>query len=478
MGGGTEQTALSDGAGRFRFDRLPAGRYSVTASLREQSSAAAEAVVTGEGVQEVQLALGEGAVVRGVVSGLPDAQLVGVNVSASGRDYFASTRTGPGGAFELAGVPEGVVMLSANAGDFMTSTRSASATLTLAPGQLEAVAEIRFEQGFRVEGHVTRGGRPVPEAMVSASAESGSGRGAMARSDEAGAFALDGLQEGRYRISAMGQGAPIQKTVDVAGDTTVELEAPPARLSGVVVESDSGRPLADVQVRVEEGDAGMRMMLGATTDSSGRFALEDLEPKAYRVSFQKAAYQVESRQLPASEESDVRVELRRGEGLSLEARDGLFGTPLRGLFVRVQDASGNTAFSGSVTLDSDGRGEVPALKPGSYELRAESSGYAVAVVRGVAVPSRAVSLLLTPGGALEIQAGPQTLALPQPEGVLAGADGLPCIWNPFTTDGRIRLSGPARTLENVPPGRYTLRVGGASRDVTITEGGRAAVVLP
>jgi len=412
------------------------------------------------------------------VSGLPDAQLVGVNVSARGRDYFGSTSSGPGGSFELAGVPEGVVTLNASAGDFMTSTRSASATVTIAPGQLEAAAEIRFEQGFRVEGHVTRGGRPVAEAMVSANAESGSGRGAMARTDDAGAFALEGLQEGRYRISAMGQGAPIQKTVDVAGDTTVELEAPPARLSGVVVDSDSGRPLADVEVRVEEGDAGMRMMLGATTDSSGRFVLEDLEPKRYRVSFQKAAYQVESRELAASEESDLRVELRRGEGLSLEARDGMFATPLRGLFVRVLDASGNTAFSGSVTLDSDGRGEVPALKAGSYELRAESSGYAVAVVRGVAVPSRAVSLLLTPGGALEIQAGPQTLALPQPEAVLAGADGLPCIWNPFTTDGRIRLSGPARTLENVPPGRYTLRVGGASREVTITEGGRATVALP
>ena len=31
--------------------------------------------------------------------------------------------------------------------------------------------------------------------------------------------------------------------------------------------------------------------------------------------------------------------------------------------------------------------------------------------------------LLTPGGTLEIQAGPQTLALPQAEGVLVAADG-------------------------------------------------------
>jgi len=97
----------------------------------------------------------------------------------------------------------------------------------------------------------------------------------------------------------------------------------------------------------------------------------------------------------------------------------------------------------------------------------------------VAVPSRTVSLALTPGGALEIQAGPQTLAIPEAAGVLVGADGRACLWNPFTTDGKIRLTGPSRSLENVPPGAYTLRVvGGASRELTITEGGRATVSLP
>ena len=132
-----------------------------------------------------------------------------------------------------------------------------------------------------------------------------------------------------------------------------------------------------------------------------------------------------------------------------------------------------------MSLDSEGRGEVPALRPGSYELRAQSSGYAVVSLPAVAVPSRTLSLVLTPGGALEIQAGPQTQALPEASAVLLGADGRPCLWNPFTPDGKIRLTGPSRSLDNVPPGAYTLRVlGGASRELTITEGGRTAVSLP
>jgi hypothetical protein len=377
-------------------------------------------------------------------------------------------------------VPEGTLTLRANAGDFTTSSRSAQATVTIAAGQTEATAEVRFEQGARVEGHVTRGGRPVPDAMVTAFADGGGRRSASARSDETGGYVLEGLDEGRYTFSASSDaGAPIRRSVDITGDTTVDLEAPPARLAGSVVEADSGRALGDVSVRVEEGGTGPRFVNMATTDSSGRFAFEDMEPKAYRVTFQKPAYQIETRELSAAEDSDLKVELRRGDGIAIEAKDGIFATPLRGLFVRVADGSGVPVFTGSVSLDSDGRGEVPSLRPGVYELRAESSGYAPVSLAGVAVPSRTLTLLLTPGGSLEIQAGPATLALPQPTGRLLGADGRVYMWNAFTPDGAIRLSGPVRRLENVTPGRYSFAVdGGERRDVTIAEGGRAVVIQP
>jgi hypothetical protein len=481
MFGGGEQSALTDDAGRFRFERLSAGRYSLGASLREQSSAPAEAVLTGEDSQEVQLVLSEGALVRGVVTGLPDVQLSGVNVSAQGRDYFATTRTAAGGSFELAGVPEGVLSLRASAGDFLSGTRSASTAVTVAPGQAEAAAEIVFEPGFRVDGRVSRGGRPVTDAMVTAFPDGGERRSANARTDESGSYALEGLDEGRYTISAnpMGAGAPIRRTVDLVGDTTVDLEAPPARLAGTVVEAESSRPLGDVQVRIEEAEAGMRFASVVSTDSSGRFVFEDVEPKRYRVTFQKAAYQVETRELLAGEEGEARVEMRRGDGIALEARDGIFGTPLRGLFVRVADGSGNAVFSGSVNLDDEGRGEVPSLRPGTYEVRAESSGYATVSLPAVAVPSRTVSLVLTPGGSLEIQAGPQTLGLPQPTARLLGADGRVHMWNAFTPDGKIRLGGPVRRIENVAPGRYVLEVeGGVRREVAIAEGAPSVVTLP
>jgi 5-hydroxyisourate hydrolase-like protein (transthyretin family) len=478
------RSALADEAGRFRFERLNSGRYTLSASLAEQSSEAAEAVVTADEEQQVQLSLGAGALLRGVVSGLPEALMSTVRVSASSRDYFSDTRPAAGGAFELPGVPEGTLMLQATAGDFLSSTRTASTTVTIAPGQAEATAEIAFEQGYRVDGRVTRGGRPVADATVFASPEApsaGRARAASARTDETGAYALEGVAEGTYVITAMAQDSgPIRRTVTISGDTTVDLEAPPARIAGAVVETGTGRPLSEVTVRMEqEGGAGMRFATMATTDSSGRFGFEDLEPGRYRVGFQKAAYQVEERELVAAEDAaDTRVELRRAEGLELSARDGIFGTPLRGLFVRALDASGRASFTGPVVLDSEGRGEIPALRPGVYELRAQSDGYAAASLPGVSVPSSALALTLTPGGALEIECGPQTLALAKPVARLL-RDGRPHAWSVFAADATIPLSPIPRPLENLAPGRYAVVVdGGASREVTVTEGGRAVVALP
>ena len=374
FGGG--QNSLTGDDGRFRFERLAPGRYTLSATLRSQSSAPVEAVVTGESAQEVTLSLNDGAVIRGTCSGLSEDQLAGISVSAHGPEgYFASTRAGADASFELTGVPEGSIRLSATAGDFTTSTRVASATATIGPGQVEAYAEIVFEAGSRVEVRVSRSGEPVPDAFVNALPEAGPGRAASSRTDEMGTCVLEGLQDGSYTFMANVQGgAPVQETVAISGDTTVDLEVPPARIAGVVVQAGTGQPLGDVSVRIEEGGSGFRFANMVSSDSSGRFAFEDIEPRSYCLTFQKAAYETETRDVNAADDGEVRVEMRRGEGLGLVARDGMFGTPLRGLMVRVVDAAGIAVFSGSVPLDSQGRGEVPSVKPGSYELRVASSG--------------------------------------------------------------------------------------------------------
>jgi protocatechuate 3,4-dioxygenase beta subunit len=484
--GGGDRNAITDDAGRFRFDTLTAGRYTVVASLRTQSSAPAEAVLQGDASQDVTLVLAEGATIHGVVSGLAESARGNVMVSANGpEEYFANTRTGGDGSFELTGVPKGPISLRANAGDFASGTRSATAQVVIAEGQTEAAAEIVFETGFRVDGQVTRGGRAVTDAMVTAVPEGGAGRMSSARTDDAGSYAMEGLQEGTYTFMASsmgGGGGAIRKTAKVTGDMTLDLEAPPAKIAGQVVEADSGRPLGEAMVRVEQGGGGGGgpfAVMAAESDSAGRFALESMEPRSYRVSVTRASYQTETRDIVASEDSDVTIALKRGEGVGLVVRDGIFATPLRGSFVRAVDGGGATVFMGSVTLDSEGRGEIPSLRPGRYDLRIGADGYAGTTLRAVTVPAPPLSVALTPGGMLEIQSGPQTLAMSNPSGRLLDSTGAVYYTSPFSPDGVVRIRGANQRFDHVAPGRYTFALeGGARRDVDVREGGAAVVVLP
>jgi large repetitive protein len=477
------QTTLSDDSGHFRFDHLSAGRYTLVASLRERSSAPVDVPLqAGETRQDVSLALAAGATLRGSVSGLPDAELAGVNVFASGPDeYSASVRTASDGSFELDGVPVGAIQLRATAGDFLSGTRSASTQLTIAQGQVEASAQIAFEQGFSVSGRVTKGGDPVTDAFVIATLR-GSGRTSTGRSDASGNYSLEGLPAGTYDLNASSpeSGSARAQQVELKSDTTVDLAIPVASISGTVLESGSRMPLADAQVSADSSQGGRSFRMAASTDSAGRFALQDLEPKSYTLTTRRAGFLYDTRSVTASEQpSDgLVIELTRGEGIGLIVKDGIYGVPLRGVLARATDASGNAAFMGSVALDSDGRGEIPSLQPGSYQVALSASGYAP-VFLSVAVPSAALAVALTPGGSVELHVGPASLASGTAVVSILDARGLPYPLSLFGPAGSLTVSTPVRRLDNLAPGRYTAVVEGQKPvSFAVSEGGVVVVELP
>src|SRR6185436_4369309 len=206
---------------------------------------------------------------------------------------------------------------------------------------------------FSLSGSVTRGGQPVPDAFVTANVRGGGGMSAAARTDASGAYHLEGLKEGDYNVMTSGGGRP--QEVHVSGDTTLDIVVPVARLAGVVVDAASKQPLAEAIVDADSGETqagGPRVMRGSATDSNGRFAIEDLEPKAYTLTARRAGFQYEKRQFTAAEagSDELVIELQRGEGIGVQARDGIFGVPLRGLQARVLDASHTPVFTGNVEL--------------------------------------------------------------------------------------------------------------------------------
>ena len=277
------------------------------------------------------------------------------------------------------------------------------------------------------------------------------------------------------------RGAPKRQSVEVAGDATLDFALPLARLAGRVVEAGSSLPLAEAEVEVDSGSGGGggRGHPRAATDSNGRFAIEGVEPGSSTLTSRRAGYVYDRRTVEASEDAtrDIEIELKRGEGLGLRARDGNYGVPLHGLFAQAKDGSGAVVFAGPLSLDSDGRGEVPSLKAGSYALRLEASGYAPLAL-SVSVPSPTLDVALTAGGALDIRCGPETQAR-VPRARLLDGSGTPVGQPPFSPEGWFTLTGPVRTLAHLAAGSYTLFVeGGPTKAVGVTEGGTAVVELP
>jgi hypothetical protein len=179
----------------------------------------------------------------------------------------------------------------------------------------------------------------------------------------------------------------------------------------------------------------------------------------------------------ADRSAAVTIELRRGEGLGVRALDGVFGVPLHALFAEARDNASSVVFTGRVALDSDGRGEIPSLRPGVYAVRLGAQGYAPLTL-GVTIPSPTVEVGFTPGGTVDIRVGPTTLAR-SPLARLLDSSGMPFPAGPFSADGSFALVTPDRRIDHVTPGSYTLVVAdGPSKSVAVTEGGTGLVELP
>lgn len=220
------------------------------------------------------------------------------------------------------------------------------------------------------------------------------------------------------------------------------------------------------------------MRMSASTDSSGRFGFDDLEPVDYRITARRSGYESVTQTVKPSESGeDLRLELKRGSGLSVEAKDAQMGFGLRGLFVRVQEGT-QDAFSGSVTLDSEGKGEIPGIPPGTYTVTAQASGYAPVRVPNVMAPSMLLRLAFTPGGAVEFRTTEEFLKDGPKSGQLLSLSGAP-LGLGLGGPNSFRLARLTQVMENLTPGRYRLSLdGGIEKTFDVTEGGVAIVTIP
>ena len=211
-------------------------------------------------------------------------------------------------------------------------------------------------------------------------------------------------------------------------------------------------------------------MKRAVTDSRGFYSLDDVDSGNYQLTARKEGYQLKTQPVSVGSSSVERnVSLDRGSGLSIRAVDGLTSIPLQSVYALAYSSTGSLVFSGSVSLDSEGRGEISSLTPGGYAISLFSEGYAPRSFPSVQVPSPPLLVGLTPGGRVEVRT----------EAPLAGRllDGSGATYRMsawWGLDGRMTAAPPATVWDHIAPGSYQLIVSGPSGDrsypFSVTEG--------
>ncbi len=401
-----EVLEVEDGGGRFAFQTVAPGTYTIFVQAEGYAMARRAGLELGSGAPvAIELQLERGTTVRGTVldartgKGVSGAVVVSesdapVKVLPIDREaleelgFVRFALSGPGGAFELADVERGRQILRASEGGLSVGWAE--------PFELEGAAplsglEIRLPPGGAVEGEVRDElGNARPGMVVLASCtDFTKPRPCLSykqvRTDEQGHYLIDGLPPGTAAVLLFGEPAnlrgheapDLRLTVVRAGATSVVDFAPALRtlrLEGKVVERDGsplpGRSLWTLPSGSEPTESNL---VSTTTRADGTFVFEGLEPgpREIYLSIHSPPEMVRLAQvdvLPSGSEP-VRLEAGSasvgGKVLSAATLD-----PVHGGEVLLLERATNR-FAGKVLLGEDGSFLFDHVHPGSYDVIAE-----------------------------------------------------------------------------------------------------------
>lgn len=347
-------------------------------------------------------------------------------------------KTDANGRFRITGVSAGQYIVGALAPGFVSEGNQSfglkGKTLTVAEGETVENLELTLKRGGVITGRITdSNGEPVVETNVRLTPviEQNPGRlsapppppmnlGAY-RTDDRGVYRIFGLPAGKYKVSV---GLPVREgsfsmqtsrsyipqtfhpdTTDEAQAkiieveegmevTDVDIKAAEAKkafeISGRVVESDTGKPVAGVGLSFGSYDQAGRingtMSGGWRTDTNGEFQILGARPGKHAVFLEnrdnKSELYVEPTPIEVIDTDVSGVELHAQRGASLSGTVIIEGTKdpailarrsqLIILVSRINDSFDNTR---STKVNADGSFRFNGLSPGKFRL----SSYAPAL---------------------------------------------------------------------------------------------------
>lgn len=498
--------ALSGADGRFRLAGLRPGAYDLSA--RQAKRVTTEPVVVGIGVAEqvtdVELLVGAGLVLSGVVVDENDKPVPNVSVSLNGDGPGLSEGSDDKGAFAFVGLPPGRYFLIPVADDWQPDGFT---PLELQNKDLTDV-KVRVRPAIKVTGHV----EPRQPCTISHEAEAAFGTGelplliAPRPTEPNGDFTIPTGKAKAKLTARCPSGAYGTKSIDAkSADAPIVIEVKGgASIAGRVIDA-KGAPVANATVmaapdgderRVTVVNGMVTSGVQALSNAQGEYAIVGLEPGPYRMSALDGGRPLRARGKPprvelaeAEKKTGVDIAVDRPDGVIRGVVTGPDGKPLADAWVSVHqdleamlegmrdrdDKDGPRSSSMTVTTSSDDNESndfAPALTDvnGKFEIRSlpHAKYEVIAEAHAGALRGRAAGVM--PDATLTIQA----LGLTSLGGTVHGASGPSAVFH-------VELVGPtsaARTFTDgkfqfgrVDPGAYELRVsspdGNATKKVTV-----------
>ena len=281
--GGPQGGVIADEKGRFRLPGLMAGRILLSASAPLFTPAELSIDLARNDIADVTFALEP--ITHGAVRGhVVDAATGTPLASARLRIGGAEVSTDASGAFAFGKIEAGDLRLAASRAGYHPLSRP----LKLAPGEtLDLTLKLEPITHGAVRGHVVDAA--TGKALASAEVRIGS---AQTVTDATGAFAFEKIAIGDIEAQASHAGyLPGQEAARLEPgrdlDLTIRLEPePPGVLSGRIVDSQSGAPIAGALVTV----GGQT----AETDANGNYRFEGVKAGAAEIEVRYPGYRAEA----------------------------------------------------------------------------------------------------------------------------------------------------------------------------------------
>jgi hypothetical protein len=450
VGRPVSKTATTGSDGRFELADMPQGKGRLAVS--------AAGFVTVEGIavslpqapgQEQTVVLARGAILEGKVETTAGAPVAGARVIAGSTACLSDSD----GVFRTEEVPTGPVLIEVSHAHYPRHQRR----LDIEPGVNRI--EVVFEAGTSARGRVVDdAGNPVPGATaILEPLRRGGGLSYQAATDAEGAFTLEPVTTGVYRLRASARGhvdATAPQPVKIGNEPVEGLEV--ALGSGGVISGQilglAADEISRVIVRAEHEQGETRP---AEVDAAGRYSLRSLRAGGWLVQASLLDGQRHARArvllTPGAEESR---DLRFGGSLTLSGRVLYDDQPVVDAVVSVRGH--RLAVERSAATDHEGAFRLEDLDADTYWLGLSQPSEMLAHNETIELAAdREVTLQLereTVAGTVRDAASEEPVAeamvsLRHP----AGADG-----PEFQISGGTDASGVFR-LDRVPPGHYLMK---------------------